>query len=705
MRADYLSYQRATGVSFLGMAIQAIVAAALVIYAALARDFTAMTVGLFAGVGIVAWLALGIVFDQARRERIEAIEVETLGRDAATASVFESSGDDFKVAARRLRAMYRIFFPIISILIGAGLIAIGWLRYGLGFDNKDNFSEMRGWAIGVEVGAAVAMFLLARYAGGMGRQPVWANLRAGGAMAAGVSLMCIVMVAAQIMDIVGPDGPLRYLAYIIPGALMVLGVEVFLNFLLEVYRPRKAGDIPNPAFNSRLLGFFAAPEAVAKSINEAINYQLGYDVSSTWLYRLLSRAVLPLVVGGALVLWGLSCFTVILPYQRAMVLRFGRPVMNDVGPGLLVKWPWPIDQVVIPVEILRNDKGQQIGTAETTTGLRELSLATQAPTGAGAILWTNDHAREEVYQLVRPSGSGLVSGLGSGGVAAVDPTAAARDLSVLSIEIPLVYSISNVELFELLGSPAVRDDILRATAQREIMQYMATLSVDDILGPKRVQINQDLTERIERAFTRLNPGPDGKGRGPGIQIIRLGLAGVHPPKKVAADFEAVVGAEQNRQAKIDRARADAIKTLTQIVGSVGLSDQIIAAFDSLDTLRSTSADAKAINEREFEIQKLLDQAGGAAAGFIAEAKADRWKRHMGERARAERYAGQLASFLAAPEIFKASLYFEALKVVMADSRVYITSDKIPDLRVTTQLFDRQSGTNVFQEIKSDDIPN
>ncbi|MGH7242667.1 MAG: SPFH domain-containing protein [Phycisphaerales bacterium] len=699
MRADYLSYQRATGVSFLGMAIQAIVAAALVIYAALMRDSEAMTVGLFAAIGILAWFALGIVFDQARRERIEAIEVETLGQDAASASVFESSGDDFKVAARRLRAMYRIFFPIMSVLIGASLITLGWFRYQFGWANHDAPIVMvaRGWAMGIEIGAAVAMFLLARYAGGMARQSVWANLRAGGAMAAGVSLMCIALVAGHITDIVGPDAPLRFLRFLIPAAMIVLGVEVFLNFLLEVYRPRKAGDIPNPAFNSRLLGFFAAPEAVAKSINEAINYQLGYDVSSTWLYRLLSRAVVPLVLGGLLVMWALSCFTVILPYQRAMVLRFGRPVMNDVGPGLLIKWPWPIDQVVIPVEILRNEQGERIGTAETTTGLRELSLATQAPTGAGAILWTNDHAREEVYQLVRPSGTN--------GLPTIDSAGSARDLSVLSLEIPLVYSISNVELFEEFGAPSVRDELLRATAQREIMRYMATLSVDDLLGPKRVSVNRDLTDRIEAAFARLNPGADGKGRGPGIQIIRLGVAGVHPPKKVASDFEAVVGAEQNRQAKIDKAKADAIKTLTEIVGSVSLSDQIILNFDSLDRLRTENVGVKVINEKEFEIQKLLDQAGGAAAGFIAEAKADRWRRHMGERARAERYAGQLASFLAAPEIFKASLYFDALKIVMADSRVYITSDKIPDLRVTTQLFDRQSGTNVFQEIKQDDIPN
>lgn len=698
MRADYLSYQRATGVSFLGMAIQFVAAATLVIYAKLAADYTALTVGYFAAVGILVWLTLGIVFDQARRERIEAIEVETLGQDAAASSVFESTGDEFKVAARRLRVMYRVFFPVMSVVVGAALIGIGWLFYKFGYATREDFTppRARGWAMGIEIGVGAAMFLLARYTGGMARQPVWANLRAGGAMAAGVSLMCIVLVAAHITDIVGPDAPLRYLRFILPGVMIILGAEVFLNFLLEMYRPRKQGDIPNPAFNSRLLGFFAAPEAVAKSINEAINYQLGYDVSSTWLYRLLSRAVLPLVLGGMLIMWLLSSFAVILPYQRAMVLRFGRPVANDVGPGLLFKWPWPIDQVVIPVEVIRNDKGERIGTQETTTGLREISLATQPPTGLGAILWTNDHAREEFYQLVRPSGSGA-----SGAADQIS----SRDFSVLSLEIPLVYSIANVELFEEFGSPSVRDDLLRATAQREVMRYMATLSVDDILGPRRGEINNELTERIEAAFAKLNPGPDGKGRGPGIQIIRLGVAGVHPPKKVASDFEAVVGAEQNRQAKIDRARADAIKILTDVAGSVSLSDKIINAFDELDRLRASNADVKVINAKEFDIQALLDQAGGSAAGFIAEAKADRWKRHMGERARSERYAGQLASFLAAPEIFKASMYFDALKAVMADSRVYITSDRIPDLRVTTQLFDRQSGMDVFREVKSDDVPN
>ncbi|HEX8877921.1 MAG TPA: SPFH domain-containing protein [Phycisphaerales bacterium] len=695
MRPDYLSYQRATSVSFLGLVIQGLLAAALVIYGVLGKDHAALTAGLFGAMGTVIWLALGIVFDQARRERIEAIEAETLGQDAAAASVFESTGDEFRVAARRLNAMYKVFFPIVSVLFGAALIGVGYLRFKTGQEEFPKLDAVpyRGWAIGIEAFIAVTLFLFARYAAGMAKQPVWANLKAGAASAAGLSLMCVALVVFHIVDIVGPDAPLRAMRIVLPVALMVFGVEVFVNFVLDVYRPRKPGESPRPAFNSPLLGLVASPETVARSINEAINYQLGYDVSGTWLYRLLSRAAAPLILGGFLIMWGASCFTVIEPHQRAMVLRFGKVVQENVEPGLLVKAPWPIDEVVIPTEVVRNEKGERIGLAETATGVRVLQLATQPPTGAaGAILWTNDHAREEHYQVMQPAGASRT-------------TTAPGSVALLSLELPMFYSIENVALYEQLGPSEVRDELIKATAQREIIRYMATLSVDDILGTGREKTGAALLQRVQGALALLNPDADGKGRGPGIRIISLGVAGVHPAKKVANEFEAVVGAEQNRQAKIDSARATAVETLTKVAGSVTLAEQIVSRIDSVDQMRSQGGDLEKINEKEFEIQKLLDQAGGRAATMIAQAKSERWARHMGERARAVRYSGLLESFKAAPELFKASLYFDALRTALADARLFVTSDRLPDLRITAELQDKDTGTNVFTEVKPEDVPN
>src|ERR1044071_6252880 len=78
MRADYLTYQRVTSECIRGLALQLVLTIAIVIYAVLARDHAAMSAAGYLGVGCIGWLCLCIVFDQHRRERIEAMEVDAM---------------------------------------------------------------------------------------------------------------------------------------------------------------------------------------------------------------------------------------------------------------------------------------------------------------------------------------------------------------------------------------------------------------------------------------------------------------------------------------------------------------------------------------------------------------------------------------------------------------------------------------------------
>jgi len=103
----------------------------------------------------------------------------------------------------------------------------------------------------------------------------------------------------------------------------------------------------------------------------------------------------------------------------------------------------------------------------------------------------------------------------------------------------------------------------------------------------------------------------------------------------------------------------------------------------------------AVKDQEFKVQKLLEQAGGSAAQAVAEARADRWTRHMGERGRSSRYQGQIASYKAAPELYKASIYFDAMKNAVRDSRLFLTDDRVPDLRVNFDLKNVDNAANVF----------
>ena len=62
-------------------------------------------------------------------------------------------------------------------------------------------------------------------------------------------------------------------------------------------------EVPRPAMDSRLLSFVAAPDRLAQSIGDALNYQFGFNVTESWFYQLVSRWLASLALVGALVVW------------------------------------------------------------------------------------------------------------------------------------------------------------------------------------------------------------------------------------------------------------------------------------------------------------------------------------------------------------------------------------------------------------------
>jgi len=694
MKGDFLSYRVAAGRAVLGLVIQTVMTVALLVYAFLANDHAAMTVVIYSAMGLPVWLSLAIVFDQHRRERVEAMEAETLAEGVGSSSVFESDGGEFRVAKSRLSAMYRFLLPTMSVLVGGGLVAVGFWRLSGARDlfPLDMFGKptMPVWGLGLGSVIAFVGFIFARYVSGMAKQAVWQNLRAGAAWAAGTALMGLLLAAAAALHLARADVFSRYILVIFPAVMILLGLEVFLNLLLNLYRPRRAGEVPRPAFDSRVLGFVAAPDKIAESISEAINYQLGFDVSSTWFYRLLSRSIGRLVVLGVAVLWLLSCMAVVQPHERGLVLRFGRVVQDNVGPGLHFKLPWPIDRVEIPADTRKNERGRVEVIGYTATGVRTVNLGTLPPADdKKAILWTNEHARDEVYQIVQASPGDAAQDASSSG----DGT---RDLAMVSAEIPLRYAVSDVMLFEELAPVEFREDLLRSVAQRVIVEYFTSTNVDQILGGDQTEISRELRRRVGEAFDNLNPDPaTGKPRGAGVEILFLGLTDVHPPKDAAANFERVVQAEQLRQASIEAAEAEAIASLTQVVGRLDLAKEIVVELKELDRMKAAAAKTGAVPEQEAKILSLIGTAGGTAAEEIARARADRWQRHMGERGRLALYRGQTASYEASPLYYKSLLYLDALGEAMSRSRLYIVSDKVANLWFDFDLKDTSASANVL----------
>lgn len=699
MKADFVSYKRATDRCLLGIGIQLLLGLATLIYAYRAADSAAMTTAFFVLLGVPVWLCLAIVYDQHRRERVEAMEAESLAATSSvSSSVFEDGAGELRLAARRLKAMHRFFVPGVSLAIGAALVAIGWWRYGVYSEPRAGF----GWPISIGVVLAVVGFVFARYISGMAKQPVWANLRGGAAWAAGTSLMGLAIVVAQFVDLVGPDSVLRWLRFVIPAAIVFIGVEIFVRFLLDLYRPRKAGDIPRPAFDSRILGFVAAPDRVAESISGAIDYQLGYNVTGSWFYQLLSRFIGPLVALGVVLLWAMTSLVVVQPHQRGMILRFGRPVQHDVGPGLHLKMPWPIDRLSIPAYTEIDPKTKARTTTYTATGVRTIDAGTNPPTGPKdqPILWTTEHTADEIFTIVQPASTSAGTRGGQGGSGESTET----DLALVAVEVPVQYAIRDVEAYELLATPDQRDALLKAAAQRAAMQYISTLTVDQVLDKSRSTMAAELRKRVEKAFIELNPKHDGN---PVVEVLFVGTAGAHPPKDVAPRFEQVIEAQQKYRSRLDDARAEASKLLIGVVGDEKLAWEIGDELRIRGSLSAAVQEAKsdaereerraALTEQEIKVQRLLERAGGSSASEILRARADRWGATQGAKADALAYLGKVRLDAAASQIYRADQYFMALRDVIATTRLYITSDKVP-LTVRLDLLDKTNSNDVLMNI-------
>lgn len=651
MASDHLSQQRAVAVSVLGLVFQLVFAVTFLLYGINGSDPAAISAAVAMFIATPIWGALALVFHQHRLERLEAMELESYRRSAAAqASVFEdvaSSGEN--VQARKLAWMHRWFLPTLSLVIAVLYVGAGALLYfrqrpGTALDGYSAPPET-GWAFGVGLVVAAVGFVFARYVAGMAKQRVWSLLSAGAGASVAASLLGLAVVAAHfVADVLGSTLLLRFLPLAVDVFMVVLGVEVVLNFVLWYYRPRRAGEYLRPPFDSRVLAFAAAPDRLAESISEAINYQFGFNVSSTWFYRLVSRSTTLLVVLAALLLYAMTMFTVVRADESALVLRGGKVTRVVEGGGLVWNLPWPFGSTV------RFPAG---AVNQFTVGAHDLTDQDED----SPILWTEQHADEENYIIVRAAAAGAGEETGI------------ADLALVSIEAPVQYAVNDLRKYLLLAQDgpaddpdAVRRDVLSAVTRAAAIRYLSGFSVDELLGPRRAEIERGLRARLVSRYGELDAG---------IEVLFVGLQGVHPPQETAASFERVVAADATRAAAVSSAEAFAIRELASVAGDAATAREITASLDEIESLREAGAPEQRVAEQERRTMELISDAGGAAADLLSGARTERWEKALTAEARATRYAGQLEAWRAAPAAYEAYVYLRSLSSAVSGARVWV----------------------------------
>jgi len=555
-----------------------------------------------AGTTSVVFMALGalvaaVSWFQMRleeRERLEKLEFEELTRSAASSALFNVAETEVFPAQRSREQFERFFVPSFAALLCLLQTGGAILLWRSLMKTIPAPLEQPGIVLGLFAMLALLLFLLGKYSTSLARLQNLRLLRPG----ATYLLLCGYLSGAVALGIIpvlaGFPKADQYLTGAFICLLFLTGRETLVNLILEMYRPRVKGKVERPLYESRLVSLLGQPEGLITTAAQTLDYQFGFKVSETWAYRLFERWLPWLILAQLGVLLLSTTMVFIDPGEKAVLEHFGRPVAV-LNPGAHLKLPWPVDQI-------RRFPAEQIQSFNVGFTPDAASIANKT------VLWTVPHTKEENF---------LVANRES---APVDNTtnAAGRPppVSLLTVSIPVQYQITNLTNWVYVNEEP--ETLLQHIANREVVRYFVSVDLQSVMSGGRLEATRILRDRIQAEADRHELGAN---------IVFVGLQDIHPPVKVAPDYEKVVAAIHTKEGNILAARADAIRT-----------------------------NAFAINE---------------SARIVSEAKSESKRREAAALAQAGLFTNQIPAYLASPSVYSQRAYLQAFTNSIANARKYV----------------------------------
>lgn len=552
---------------------------------------------IFLGIGTlvaaVSWFQMRLE----ENERIEKMEFDELTRTKGASTLFETKDTEGFPAQRSREQFERFFVPVFTGLllvlevIGAVLLWRWFAKSPVGIELKQPTVELALFAL-----FALLLFLFGKFSATIARLENHRLLRPGASWVLLGAYLCFLVALGAVGVEAGYPRADYYVAEILTALLGLVAIETLINLILEIYRPRVKGKVARPLYESRLVGLLGQPEGLIKTAGQALDYQFGFKVSETWFYRFFEKALAWIVLLQVAALFLSTTLVFIDPGQQALLEHFGEPATKVLGPGGHLKWPWPIDKVYR----YRTEQIQSfIVGAQPDPSL----------TNQNAILWTVAHAKEENFLVANRNETSTTTN-------DVGGTKSAPPVSLLTVSIPVEFQITNVLDWAYKNQDAT--NLLQDLATREVVHYLVSADFMDIMSRERGAAADALRDRIQAAANEHQLG---------AKIIFVGLQDIHPPVKVAGDFEKVVGATQTKLADVLAAQADDIKT-------------------------NALAAAEATN-------------------IIDVAEADRTTTEISAQARAGLFTNRIPAFEVAPSIYMEREYLQTFAKATANARKYV----------------------------------
>jgi Cu+-exporting ATPase len=375
-----------------------------------------------------------------------------------------------------------------------------------------------------------------------------------------------------------------------------------------------------------------------RRINDWLEHRLDVDEGLHWLshqWKLVLAVFLLLVVFG----WGLSGLNAIAADEVAVVRRFGRPMPDNLDPGLHWRWPWPIETVT------RLQPGR-IHTVEI--GFRTLPGSAGAPSAGD---WSSLHAKDGIQRV--PEEAVMITG----------------DGNLIELQGTVRYTIADARAY--LFETAEPDSILRSAAESVLRETVAGETFAKLLTSDRGRFQEYALRRLRSRCREY--GADGMG----IRLEGLDLHDLHPPRDVVAAYHNVTKAMEKRDQEVNKAeeqvlrdeREERAKGLRMVreaeaerLSAILFAQADVAAFQALSGVRVRLS---LMDEWRLFAAAWQQVSEGLSADVVAK---EYWQR----REEALERQRVLTDF---------RLYWEALSAALSGrEKILIDADKVPGRR-------------------------
>ncbi len=548
--------------------------------------------GLGALVAAMGWFQMRLV----ERERLEKLEFDELAKSAASSALF-TTGESEVFPAQRSREQFEKYFvpgfTVLLFLLEAGIGA--WLLKSFSTIVLAPIQEPLV-CLGLFGMFFLLLFLVGRFSTSLARLEGLRLLRPGATWLLLSAYLCLLVLAGVGITWLGFLRADLYLARALAVLLLFTGLETLINLLLDLYRPRVKGKVDRPMYESRVISLLGQPEGLITTAAQTLDYQFGFKVSETWAYRLFSRW-LPWLILGQFFALALSTMVIFVdPGEQAVLERFGK-FETVLKPGGHFKLPWPLDRAYrYPTE--------QIQTIDV--GFSPAS----DPMSGNAVLWTVPHTKEENFLVAnRVTGPAQTMPDAGGGTPPVP-------VSLLTVSIPVQFRVTN--LVDWVYENQDPRTLLEQISYREVVRYLVSADLDDIMSTQRAEAASTIHQRVQAEADRHHLG---------ASIVFVGLQDIHPPVKVALDYEKYVSVNHTTNADIRNAVA------------LSITEHTVA---------------------EIEQSQIIAAANSEAQGMLTNGAAQ-----------VEQFRNEIPAYLASPSVYRQRGYLDTISQAVANNRTYI----------------------------------